>query len=81
MLLFSVLCIYIKNISFDIYIYIYIWYIHTRYTLEVVAQRCSVKMAFLKISRSSQKIPVPESQPGLRPATLLKKDPGTGVFL
>ena len=41
-----------------------------------------MKMVFLE---SSQKIPVPESLfnkvAGLSPATLLKKDPGTGVFL
>ena len=49
--------------------------IHTRYTLEVVAQRCSV----------NKRIPVPEplfnKVAGLSPATLLKKEHGTGVFL
>ena len=38
---------------------------------EVVVRKCSVKKMFLIISQNS----------GLRPATLLKRESGAGVFL
>ena len=53
-----------------------------RYSL----QRCSIKKLFLKISQNSQENTVCLSLfvnkvAGLRPATLLKKDSGTGDFV
>ena len=41
---------------------------------EAVFQRCSVKKMFLEIVQNLQGI-------SFRPATLLKRDPDTGVFL
>ena len=49
---------------------------------EAVVRRCSVKKMFLKISQNSQEITCARvSSAGLRLATLLKRDSGTGVFL
>ena len=48
--------------------------------------RCSLKKVLLKISQNSQEnscvwVPFFNKVPGLKPATLLKRDSGTGVFL
>ena len=51
---------------------------------EAVAQRCSVKKAFLEISQNSQEktcARVSFSKKLQASATLLKRDSGTGVFL
>ena len=52
---------------------------------EAVVQRCSVKKVVLKISQISQENMCRNlffnKVVGLRPATLLKRDSGTGVFL
>ena len=45
-------------------------------TTEAVAQRYYMEKVFLEISQNSQ-----EDTCGLRPATLLKRDFGAGVFL
>ena len=47
--------------------------------IEAVAQRCSVKKVFLEILQNSQENTCVRA--GVRPSTLLKRDPGTGVFL
>ena len=56
------------------------------YDGEAVVQRCSVKKVFLEISQNSQentcaRVSFFNKVAGLRPATLLKRDSGTGVFL
>ena len=56
------------------------------YDGEAVVQRCSVKKVFLEISQNSQentcaRVSFFNKVADLRPATLLKRDSGTGVFL
>ena len=55
---------------------------------EAVVRRCSVKKVFLEISQNSQEntcarvsFLIKLQALGLRPATLLKRDSGTDVFL
>ena len=53
---------------------------------EAVARRCSVKKVFLEISQNSPentsaRVSFFNKVTGLRLATLLKRDYGTGVFL
>ena len=53
---------------------------------EAVAQNCSVKKVFLEISQNSQentraRVSFFDKVAGFRPATLLKKRSGAGVFL
>ena len=57
---------------------------------EAVVQRCSVKKVFLEISQNPQEntcvkasflINLIKLQTGLRPATLLKRDSGRGVYM
>ena len=47
---------------------------------EAVVQSCSVKTVFLKISQKSQENTCSRVSFSLRPATLLKRDSGAGVF-
>ena len=55
---------------------------HETTNLEAVVQRCSVKKLFLEISQNSQENTCARvSARYLRPAALLKRDSGTGVFL
>ena len=49
--------------------------------LEVVVQRCFVKKVFLEISQNSQENTCVRVSFLIRPATLLKRDSDTGVFL
>ena len=56
-----------------------------KYCSKAVVLRCSVKKVFLKVHNIHRKIPVLEflfnKITDLRPATLLKRDPSTSVFL
>ena len=53
--------------------------------MEAVARRCSIKRCSLKIYKIHRKTPVSVSLfykvAGLRPATSLKRNSGTSVFL